>query len=169
MRSLIILAFALVLPARAEAQAPVETPASRLITVTAGSGNSMGWYGLQGERYLRSDRFSVFGGIGYVPEFEPGDASGVAFAGGLRTFTGGTRHRGFLEFSVSQLTRHLACFEDCHTYYGPGVQAGYQFVARRGLTMLAALGVGYAPGIPDGESKVVFGTGGLGMGYTWRR
>ena len=77
MRSLIILAFALVLPAQAEAQAPAETPAPRLITVTAGSGNSMGWYGLQGERYLRSDRFSVFGGIGYVPEFEPGDASGV--------------------------------------------------------------------------------------------
>ena len=74
MRSLIILAFALVLPAQAEAQAPAETPAPRLITVTAGSGNSMGWLGLQGERYLRSDRFSVFGGIGYVPASDPGDS-----------------------------------------------------------------------------------------------
>jgi len=168
MRSLIMLAFALVLPAQAEAQALAETPAARLTSVTAGFGNSMGWLGLQGERYLRSDRFSVFGGIGYVPASDPGDSSGAAFAGGIRAFTGGTRHRGFLEFSVSQLTTHLACFEECHDHYGPGVQAGYQYVSRRGLTALASVGVGYAPGIPDGETKVG-GIGGLGLGYTWRR
>jgi hypothetical protein len=168
MRSLMILALAVVPPAQAEAQAVAESTAPRSMTVTSGIGNSMGWLGLQAERYLQSERFSVFGGIGYLPKSDPGDTSGIAFAGGMRTFTSGARHRGFLEFSVSQLAYRLACFEQCHSYYGPGVQGGYQFVSRRGFTVLASLGVGYAPGIPDGETKVGELVG-LGLGYTWRR
>src|SRR5262245_61593714 len=115
MRSLMILALAVVPTAQAEAQA-VGSTTPRSMTVTIGFGNSMGWLGLQAERYLRSERFSVFGGIGYLPETDPGDTSGVAFAGGLRTFTSGARHRGFLEFSVSQIAVRVACFEQCHGY-----------------------------------------------------
>ena len=168
MRSLMILALAVVPLAQADAQAVAESAAPRSTTVTSGIGNSMGWLGLQAERYLQRERFSVFGGIGYLPKSDLGDTSGVAFAGGLRTFTSGPRHRGFLEFSVSQVAYRVACFEQCRSYYGPGVQAGYQFVSRRGLTALASLGVGYAPGIPDGETKAGL-LAGLGLGYTWRR
>jgi hypothetical protein len=37
-----------------------------------------------------------------------------------------------------------------------------------GFTFMASLGLGYAPGVPEGESEVG-GIGGLGFGYTWRR
>jgi hypothetical protein len=81
-------------------------------------------------------------------------ARGSFGALGMRAFTSGARHRGFVEVSVSHLAHDLACFDDCHHYYGPGVQGGYQFVARRGLTVMASLGVGYGPSIPDGEDNV---------------
>jgi hypothetical protein len=142
-------------------------PLARAATVTGGVGNAMGWLGVQGERYLHRERLSLFAGIGYLPEGESGDTSGVAFAGGLRVFTTKPRHRAFLEGSVSLVAIRLACFEQCERYYGPGVQVGYQFVSRRGLTVLASIGGGYAPGAPDGGE--VAGLFGLGVGYTWRR
>ena len=168
MRYLTILLLSVSLPAVARAQTagPVTTP--RAVAVTAGVGNAMGILGVQGERYLPGDRLSVFGGVGYLPKGDPGDASGVALAGGMRAFTSGARHRGFVEVSVSHLAHDLACFDDCHHYYGPGVQGGYQFVARRGLTVMASLGVGYGPSIPDGEDNVGALIG-VGFGYTWRR
>ena len=33
---------------------------------------------------------------------------------------------------------------------------------------MASVGLGYAPGVPEGESAVG-GLVGLGLGYTWRR
>src|SRR6185295_15001746 len=75
----------------------------RIATVTAGIGNTMGWLGLQGERYFARERLSAFLGLGYTPGVDPGDASGPAFALGLRGFTTGVKHRGFLALSVSQL------------------------------------------------------------------
>ena len=143
-------------------------PRPRSVTVTAGWGNAMGWLGLQGEKYLRSQRVSVFGGLGYTPELEDGDASGITVAAGVRGYTPGDKHRGFLELSVSQLAIEQFCYDACHRYYGPGLQAGYQFVSRGGFTLGISLGLGYAPGVSDGLSSVG-ALAGLGLGYTWRR
>ena len=128
----------------------------------------MGWLGGQVERYVRNERLSLFGGAGYLPAFETGDTSGVAFAGGVRAYTSGVTHRVFLEGSVSMISVLTACFDACERYYGPGVQGGYQFVSRRGWTALASIGVGYAPGVPEAESGTSL-LGGFGFGYTWRR
>jgi hypothetical protein len=128
----------------------------------------MGWLGIQAERYLKNERISVFGGIGYLPAVETGDAAGPAFAGGIRLFTPGSTHRALLEASLSQLLYQEACFEGCNVYYGPGVQAGYQFMSPRGWTVLTSMGVGYALGVPEGEGGLSL-MANVGFGYTWRR
>jgi hypothetical protein len=75
----------------------------RVATVTAGIGNNMGWLGVQGERYFARERLSAFLGLGYTPSVDTGDPTGPTFALGLRGYTGGIKHRGFLALSVSQL------------------------------------------------------------------
>jgi hypothetical protein len=140
----------------------------RIATVTAGIGNTMGWLGLQGERYFAHERLSAFVGAGYTPSIDPGDPSGPTFALGVRGFTTGVKHRGFLALSVSQLFVETGFAENPSRLYGPGLEAGYQFASRGGFTVMAGLGLGYAPGVPEGES----GVGSmieLGFGYTWRR
>jgi hypothetical protein len=153
----------LALAAPAAAQ---DAPGPRSFTVTPGIGNAMGWFGAQAERYFTNDRLSLFVGLGYTPELESGDPSGITFAAGARGYTGGARHRGFLELSVSQIVIELWPEEGRH--YGPGLQAGYQYVAGGGFTLMGSAGVGYAPGIGyagDGVEPLL----GLGVGYTWRR
>lgn len=163
-----------VLLAGIPAQARAEVPDSavgfrpRSFTLLAGFGNAMGWFGLQGEKYFAGDRISGFAGLGYTLAVDEGDASGVTGAVGARGYTPGRKHRGFLELSVSQLTVEQACFDACRRKYGPGVQAGYQFVTRGGFTLLASVGLGYAPGMPEGDDKVSV-MGGFGLGYSWRR
>ena len=124
--------------------------------------------GLQGERYWARALLSAFVGAGYTPEIEAGDPSGPTFAAGLRGFTPGYKHRGFLELSVSQLALVYCFAEERRRLYGPGLQAGYQFVTAGGFTLMLSLGLGYAPDVPEGESEVG-GMGGLSLGYTWRR
>jgi hypothetical protein len=140
----------------------------RIATVTAGIGNTMGWLGVQGERYFARERLSAFLGLGYTPAIDQGDPSGLAFALGVRGFTAGVKHRGFLALSVSQLFVENSATEDRRRLYGPGVEAGYQFASRGGFTIMLGLGAGYAPGMPDGESAVASMLE-LGLGYTWRR
>jgi hypothetical protein len=145
-----------------------ETDGERIATVTAGIGNTMGWLGLQGERYFARERLSAFLGLGYTPSLDQGDASGLTFAAGVRGFTTGVKHRGFLALSVSQLFIENGPGEDRSRLYGPGVEAGYQFASQGGFTAMLGVGVGYAPGMPDGESAI----GSMievGLGYTWRR
>jgi hypothetical protein len=167
MRVAIILSLIAVISVDARAQTGMQKdPAARLMTVTAGAGNSMGGLGLQAERYIRQERFSFFGGIGYLPRENAADAGGVSLAAGMRLFTTAQTHRGFVEVAVSALAIDLNCFDDCHFHYGPGAQVGYQFVSRRGLTALASVGVGFAPGLEDGKIALLAG---LGLGYTWRR
>jgi hypothetical protein len=110
----------------------------------------------------------VFAGLGYTPPLDEGDAKGVTLAGGVRAFTPGIKHRGFLELSVSQLAIEKFCFDDCHRHYGPGLQAGYQFVSRGGFTLFASVGLGVLIDAPPGEDEVA-GMAGLGLGYTWRK
>jgi hypothetical protein len=139
----------------------------RRATVTGGIGNSMGWYGVQAERYFATERLSGFLGLGYTPSTDGSD-SGPTFAAGLRGFTGGFRHRAFLELSLTQVFVETDLYEDPGRLYGPGLQAGYQFVSRGGFTLMASAGVGYSPAVPEGETSFG-GLVGVGLGYTWRR
>ena len=148
--------------------APDSFPRPRSITLLAGVGNAMGWVGLSGEKYFLQSRVSVFAGLGYTPEMDQGDATGVAVAGGIRAFTPGVKHRGFLELSLSQVAIQQYCFNACHRLYGPGLQAGYQFVTIGGFTLFVSGGFGFVLDRPPG-AKTVTGMGGLGLGYTWRR
>ena len=117
-----------------EAQPASPAPlGSRKVTAIAGIGNAMGWFGIQGERYFARERFSVFAGLGYTLADVEGDPSGATFAVGARGFTAGLKHRGFLELSISQIAIRAAVFDDGDRYYGPGLQAGYQFVQLDGL------------------------------------
>jgi hypothetical protein len=140
----------------------------RVVTVTAGVGHAMGWYGAQGERYFGPDRLSAFVGAGYTPSTDQDEPSGPTFAAGLRGYTAGFRHRGFLEASVSQIFTQTHAVEPGRRLYGPGLAAGYQYAARGGFTLMTSLGLGYAPGVEGGYTKVGM-LANLGLGYTWRR
>jgi hypothetical protein len=137
---------------------------ARHATVTLGVGNAMGWLGGQGEYYMAHERLSAFLGLGYTPWIE-GDASGLTFAAGLRGYTRGNRHRGFLEVSVSEVALESAVVAastaDSKQLYGPGLQAGYQYSALSGFTFMGSFGIGYALG---GAQPLL----GVGFGYTWR-
>ena len=52
----------------------------RMVTVTAGIGNAMGWFGAQGERYFLDERISIFAGVGYTPRLDRGEPDGPTFA-----------------------------------------------------------------------------------------
>lgn len=140
----------------------------RVVSVTAGVGNAMGWFGAQGERYFGPDRLSAFVGAGYTPTLDQYEPSGLTFAAGLRGYTAGFKHRGFLEASVTQIFTEVNGLEPGRRLYGPGLAAGYQFASRGGFTLMTSLGLGYAPGVDDGHTKVG-GLVNLGLGYTWRR
>ena len=71
----------------------------------------MGWYGAQGERYFGPDRLSAFVGAGYTPSTDQDEPSGPTFAAGLRGYTAGFRHRGFLEASFSQIFTEVNAVE----------------------------------------------------------
>jgi hypothetical protein len=135
----------------------LSAPVPRKVTATAGVGNAMGWFGGQAEYYVARDRASLFAGLGYTLEVDEGDPSGATFALGARGFTPGLKHRGFLELSISQIAVRSDFFGDGDRFYGPGAQAGYQFVSRGGFTLMASLGAGHAHALA-----------GLGLGYTWR-
>ena len=152
----------------AAAQEPGGFPGERMVTVTAGVGNAMGWFGVQGERYFLDERISIVAGLGYTPHMERGEPDGPTFAAGLRSFTSGVKHRLFLEASASQLVTTSEGALSGGRYYGPGLQFGYQFVSRGGFTLMTSLGLGYALGVPrtlDPWATQV----GVGLGYTWRR
>jgi hypothetical protein len=160
-----VILFLLVLPRILLAQAAEPL---RVVTVTAGVGNAMGWLGAQGERYFGPDRLSVFVGAGYTPSTDQYEPSGPTFAAGLRGYTAGFKHRGFLEVSVSQIFTQSHAVELGRRLYGPGLAAGYQYAARGGFTLMTSLGLGYAPGVQGGYTKVGV-LANLGLGYTWRR
>ena len=149
------------------------SPRPPAVTVLAGVGNELGGWGIQAEYYLAAARYSVFAGIGYLVADQDDDRrpNGVAGAVGGRVFTKGFRHRGFLEVSYSPLvatyvTLNEELFEQA-ILYGPGVQAGYQFVSNGGFTFMISLGVGYARWNRYDFSQTPV-TGGLGIGYPWR-
>lgn len=153
-------------PARATTQAASVPLAEPLVTVTAGVGNAMGWFGVQAERYLVHGRLSAFGGLGYTPSIDAYDPEGVTFAAGVRGYTGGLKHRAFAEASACQVGT-VSDPDRPRRFYGPCGQLGYQFASRGGFTFLASLGVGYAIGARTYQNRTL-GLVGLGLGYTWR-
>ncbi len=167
-RSVIILLVGVAGVAGAQ-EAPIQVyPGQRLISLTAGVGNAMGWFGAQGERYFLDERLSIFLGVGYTPQVDPGDPTGPTFAAGFRSFTSGLKHRLFLEASASQVLLETEGADGGRRLYGPGLQGGYQFVSAGGFTMMVSVGAGYALGVPRGGDPWATQFG-LGLGYTWRR
>lgn len=141
-------------------------PPDRRMTVLIGVGNTLGWFGGQAETYFSGDRMSGLLGLGYTPEFEPGDGSGMTVAAALRAFTAGSNHRAFAEASISQVG---TTSPDGGRYYGPGLQVGYQFVADGWFTLLVSGGAGVALGVPEYVSgSHVNPLLNIGVGYTWR-
>jgi hypothetical protein len=154
--------------------APAESTSSvPRLSLTGGVGNSLGWFGVQGEHYLREGRFSIFAGVGYATNFEepsaPDISGTVAVAGGSRAFFGGRKHRLFVEGSISLVAREWWLDEHGSEHeasrYGPGLQVGYQLLSRKGVTFATSVGVGYAVGARSDSTTWLFG---LGVGYTWR-
>lgn len=156
-------------PAVAAAQSG-SGPGTPRATVLVGIGNDFGWLGTNVAAYL-TPRLALFAGLGYTPEIDPGDPKGITVAGGLRGFTPGLRHRGFLEIGVTQVAVETSVTPLAgvrgRRIYGPGAQAGYQFVSRGGFTGLLSTGLGYCLSEPVTGSRfqILFG---LGVGYTFR-
>lgn len=159
-------------------------PGARQVTAVAGFGNAMGWLGVQAEFHFARERLSAFGGLGYTPEIDQGDPTGLTLAAGVRAYTPGIKHRGFVELSLSQvaiggLTSVLVedvvppifvLVKESERHYGPGIQAGYQYVTAGGFTFVVSAGFGYALGVDDSFALSSVGAlGGLGLGYTWRK
>lgn len=161
------------------AQEPQQTPGPRAATVLVGVGNDLGWLGIQAERYFLGERLSAFGGLGYTPEIDQDDPTGVTVAAGFRGFTPGRNHRGFLGLSVSQVaiettteptTPGSPAVVEGNRLYGPGIQVGYQYTADRWFTAMISAGVGYPVGAEfdyqDGPPLQAILN--IGIGYTWR-
>ena len=109
-------------------QGPAGFGGERMVSLTAGVGNAMGWLGAQGERYFLDERLSIYAGLGYTPSLDPGDPRGPTFALGFRGYTTGAKHRLFFEGSASQVMVTSAGADGGERIYGPGLQVGYQFV-----------------------------------------
>ena len=164
----LLLALAIAPPLLAQKWEGFRPIGQRRYTATAGVGNSMGWFGVQGERYLLDERLSIFAGLGWSPSVDPSKRDRPAFSAGIRSFTSGAKHRLFAEGSASQVVRSVGGAADGGPYYGPGLQAGYQFVSPGGFTFMASIGAGYALGVPRTGDPWAR-TAGVGLGYTWRR
>ncbi len=142
----------------------------RAVTVTLGLGNARGWLGGPGEYYLAAGRVSLFAGLGYTPDWDYNRA-GLALAGGVRGYTAGSSHRGFVEASVSQVAvqRGGPLSPGTESYYGPALLLGYQYVSAGGFTAAGSAGAGYivdgATLAGDSRLQLVLN---LGLGYTWR-
>jgi hypothetical protein len=141
------------------------------VATLLGSISDFDQFGIQGEYYLHRGRFSLFGGAAYlVPDSqEPDVPNETVFTGGGRVFTGGFRHRGFAELSYGPQLLILEVTGDGGRHwsmdYGPNLILGYQHVANRGLTFMAAGGVGTHRWMGDRSWSFELR---LGAGYTWR-
>lgn len=154
----------------AAAQQPATT---RTVTVAAGVGTSVGWYGVQLEPYLLGGRASLVLGAGYTPELTDGDPSGATFAVCARAYTSGVKHRALGGLCYAQIVTTTARLGpttiEAERHYGPALLVGYQYTAASGFTVLAAGGIGIAPDAPGDDSSPIFPALDLAVGYTWRR
>ena len=178
---LMLLALGTLLPGPLSGQLPpgpvaIAAASPPRVTLLGGLGNSLGWFGIQGEAYFVTGRFSTFAGLGYTPDLEENDPTGLTGAAGVRGYTGGVRHRAFVELGVSQVAVEVdlaqqqngSIRETGRRLYGPGLQIGYQYLALRGFTAMVSTGVGYILAEPPRFASRWQPLVGLGFGYTWR-
>ncbi|HWO88124.1 MAG TPA: hypothetical protein VNL98_03120 [Gemmatimonadales bacterium] len=145
------------------AQSPEPAPA---YAVSAGFGNNYGWLGGAVEVYVVRGRLSVFAGGGVIPSGLSDFQSTSGRAAGVRYYwpLGAGRKLLFADLSVSLLLLKQAAMVGAPVVhdYGPGLSAGYAFIARSGLTFSVSLGVGEG----DVETVPILS---IGAGWTWRR
>lgn len=162
-RSTLVLPLLLLPLSRLPAQAtPRDSLAQRHFSVLAGGGNSFAGWGGTAELFLVQNRLSAIGSLGYLQRIDATDGR-TGFAAGLRGYTGGVRHRAFLEASYAPV-RVGDPATDLGVHYGPALAAGYAYTARSGFTFLISRGVGWS----SHHSGLAL-TGNIGIGYTWRR
>lgn len=150
-------------PSKMSAQEPTPDFGLRQVTLAAGIGNHYGWIGGQVEVHFLQERASIFGGIGYAlgPLNEGGS---IAFAGGVRGYTKGVRHRAYGSLGVAVVTteQESGPSTDVRVNYGPTFTVGYQYTAGSGFTAQIGAGVG----IDENGAEFVLD---IGVGYTVRR
>lgn len=110
--------------------------------------------------------------MGYIPSIrESRGASGPAFALGARVFTGGRRHRGFLEGAFCPVGVETAPVgsgtQGDAILFGPSLSLGYQFVGSSGVTFEVSAGIGRSLTGPD-DAQDTFPISTIAVGYTWR-
>lgn len=160
-----------------QAQQGGEREDARQVMLMAGLGNGFGGVGMQAELYVAEERLAVFGGFGYAPS-DRHDLGGPAGALGVRGYTAGDHHRGFLDVALTPLMledirvvdrSRGVILQEGGTKYGPGVTAGYQLTTGFGLTAMLSGGLGVAFGLDDvideGPLAPMLN---LGVGYTFR-
>jgi hypothetical protein len=169
----VVVSYLLCASAIATAQVVAASDDSKLqrgATLSGGIGNAYGWCGVTVQTYFAGGRAAVFGGVGYTPDFQRGDPSGMTVAGGLRAFSDGRKHRMYGELSFAQIGIEVPNWLHVNgrRIYGPGAQLGYEYTTSRGLHLSASIGAGYGLGISDYETpwRPMLG---LGIGYTWLR
>ena len=179
MRSMLLAVACALVPTVVTAQAPAEpTAPSHSVTILAGGGNSLGWWGVQAERYLARGAFSAFVGVGRDGDLTHLSSNdNFAFAGGVRAYTSGTENRLFAELSVSQVVADVSirATVDPSAYpfvrtprYGPGLQVGYQHISHGGFTLMLSAGYGYALGLRStSDQRAGQPMAGFGIGYTF--
>lgn len=86
---------------------------SRRVTVMAGIGNIFAGFSGTVEIFPVHKRVGLVGGVAYVPDSD----NGVSGAGAIRVYTGGERHRLFLEGSFSPVAVSVGNFSQA-THYG---------------------------------------------------
>jgi hypothetical protein len=169
MRAAIIVLIALLAPpcVFAQSASPSGEAHERIASLTAGLGNSMAWAGVSGQVFVVGDYLSVFASAGHPLGGNAG-APSLAGAAGLRAFSGGQRHRRFLELSVSPLAILAANRVFIEQFYGPGASVGYEYTALEGLAFAASLGGGLVlqphGGVDRIQPLLTFS-----VGRTWRR
>ncbi len=158
----LLFGLALVFPPALQSQtvAP-DSLRARHAVLTAGVGNSYAGYGGAIEGFLYRARLSAFAAVGYLPQVNASDGRVVSTAG-VRAYTGGGRHRFYLEGAFAPLIadERLA---SAPVPYGPALALGYAYTAASGFTFAVSRGAGWAT---SRHRAVTVGT--VGIGYTWR-
>ncbi len=159
---LLLIALGAVPFAAVAAQSPgPDSLAARHAVFTVGLGNSYAGIGGAFEGFLYRSRLSAFASVGYIPEVNASDGR-VAATGGIRAYTGGSRHRVFLEGAFAPLIADQS-LASAPIPYGPSLALGYAYTSRSGFTLSLSRGIGWA----TSRHRTV-AVGNFGIGYTWR-